>query len=287
MKEIPLTSQVRLTKFSQTITTVLQSVNANLGPLATTGKTEMDLRVTPRLVQSQVVSKLREAILSGHFKPGERLVESTLCQMINVSRSSLREALRRLEGEKLILNMPNKGPSVAEISWVEAEEIYNARILLEAEAVAQFTKRVTDHDILRMRAALRELFQAIENDDPVERLRATNEFYGTIFGNCGNSIIGGLLESLQARITLLRTQNNQPKSRARDGAKEMNEILKMIEKRNSAAARKAAIAHVRAAWDGAKRLFPRNDKTRSPGRIRVSKLVTGSNRMQTRAASER
>ncbi len=81
----------------------------------------MDLKVTPRLVQSQIVSKLREAILTGHFKPGERLVESTLCQMINVSRSSLREALRLLEGEKLILNVPNKGPSVAEISWVEAE----------------------------------------------------------------------------------------------------------------------------------------------------------------------
>lgn len=217
----------------------------------------MDLRVTPRLVQSQIVTKLREAILSGHFKPGERLVESTLCQMINVSRSSLREALRRLEGEKLIFNAPNKGPSVAEITWVEAEEIYNARILLEAEAVAQFTKRVTDHDILRMRAALREIFWAIENDDPVKRLHATNEFYGAVFGNCGNSIIGELLDGLHARINLLRTQNNQPKSRAREGAREMAEILKMVEKRNPTAARKAAIVHVRAAWDGAKKLFPR------------------------------
>jgi len=223
----------------------------------------MDLRVTPRLVQSQIVSKLREAILSGHFKPGERLVESTLCEMVNVSRSSLREALRRLEGEKLILNVPNRGPSVAEISWVEAEEIYNARILLEAEAVTQFTKRVTDREIVRMRAALREIVRAIENDDPIGRLRATSEFYGTIFSNCNNSIIGGLLESLQARINLLRTQNNQPKSRARAGAKEMDEILKMIEKRDSGAARKATIAHVRAAWDGAKKLFPLKAKSGS------------------------
>src|SRR5579862_2692037 len=113
--------------------TVRQSVNANLSPLDRNRESKMDLRVTPRLVQSQIVSKLREAILSGHFKPGERLVESTLCEMVNVSRSSLREALRRLEGEKLILNVPNRGPSVAEISWVEAEEIYNARILLEAD----------------------------------------------------------------------------------------------------------------------------------------------------------
>jgi DNA-binding GntR family transcriptional regulator len=222
----------------------------------------MDLRVTPRLVQSQIISKLREAILTGHFMPGERLVESTLCQMINVSRSSLREALRRLEGEKLVLNVPNKGPLVAEISWVEAEEIYHARVLLEAEAVAEFTKRVTDVDILTMRSALREIFRASEENDPVERLHATNEFYGTIFGNCGNSIIGELLESLHARINLLRTQNNQPKSRAREGAKELDTILKKIEKRDPAGARKAAIAHVHAAWDSAKKLFPGAKKSK-------------------------
>jgi DNA-binding GntR family transcriptional regulator len=257
---------VALTNLSQTIMTVLQSVNANLTLLDRKRKNEMDLRVTPRLVQAQIISKLREAILSGHFKPGERLVESTLCQMINVSRSSLREALRRLEGDKLIVNVPNKGPSVAEISWVEAEEIYNARILLEADTVAQFTKRVTEREIINMRVALRHIVKAIENDNPRERLRATTEFYGTIFAGCGNSIIGELLEGLHARINLLRSQNNQPKSRARDGAKEMDAILEMIEKRDPVAARKAAIAHVRAAWDGAKKLFHLKEKPRLPGR---------------------
>src|SRR5258706_13835232 len=114
----------------------------------------MDLTITPRLVQSQIVSKLREAILTGHFKPGERLVESALCQMINVSRSSLREALRRLEGEKLILNGPNKGPSVAGISWVEAGEIYDPRILLETEAGGGFSQPPTHAEIPCLRPLL-------------------------------------------------------------------------------------------------------------------------------------
>ena len=245
----------------------------------------MDLKVTPRLVQSQIVSKLREAILSGHFKPGERLVESTLCQMINVSRSSLREALRRLEGEKLILNVPNKGPLVAEISWVEAEEIYNARIQLEAEAVAQFTKRVTDQDIVRMRTALREIVRATEHDDPVGRLRGTTEFYGTIFGNCGNSIIGELLEGLQARVNLLRTQNKQPKSRAREGAKELDQILKMIDKRDPVGARKAAIAHVHAAWDGARKLFPQTSKVQEPAGTQRAQSPRATTRIRARALS--
>jgi DNA-binding GntR family transcriptional regulator len=253
----------------------------------------MDLRITPRLVQSQIVSKLRDAILSGHFKPGERLVESSLCQIINVSRSSLREALRRLEGEKLVLNVPNKGPSVAEISWVEAEEIYNARILLEAEAVAQFTKRVTERDVAKMRFALRNIIKAIENGDAIGRLHATSEFYGTIFAGCGNSIIGELLEGLQSRINLLRTQNNQPKKRALDGAKELDEILRMVEKRDPVAARKAAVAHVRAAWDGAKQLFHLKAKKRLPAdpssakRAKDRVLPPTTGRGQSRALAAR
>ena len=250
-------------------------------------KTEMDLRITPRLVQSQIVSKLREAILTGHFKPGERLVESALCQMINVSRSSLREALRLLEGEKLVLNVPNKGPSVAEISWTEAEEIYSARLLLETEAIAEFAKRVTDADIRFLRATLRDIAKAIDNDDPVLRLRATNEFCGTIFRNCGNSIIGEVLESLHARINLLRTQNNQPKSRAHDGVKEMEQILRMIEKRDPTAARDAAIVHVRAAWDGAKKLFPSKAAKPVVGVLarRKKEAASGSARARARAVA--
>ncbi|MGE3625836.1 MAG: GntR family transcriptional regulator, partial [Hyphomicrobiales bacterium] len=94
----------------------------------------IDLTISPQTVQSQVVSKLRDAILSGHFQPGERLVESALCEMANVSRSSIREALRRLEAEKLIVIVPNKGPSVANITWEEAEDIYQVRALLEGGA---------------------------------------------------------------------------------------------------------------------------------------------------------
>jgi DNA-binding GntR family transcriptional regulator len=215
----------------------------------------MDLRVTPRPVQSQIVNKLRDAILSGHFKPGQRLVESSLCQMINVSRSSLREALRRLEGEKLVLNIPNKGPSVAEITWEEAEDIYHVRAMLEGEAVALFTKRANRDEISRMRAALRDFVKAHEADDAAEKLRSTTEFYGTMLAGCGNGVIRELLEGLHARISLLRSQSMSRKGRSRFSAREMGEILKMIEKKDSVSARKAAIAHVRAASEAAKEVF--------------------------------
>jgi DNA-binding GntR family transcriptional regulator len=215
----------------------------------------MDLRVTPRPIQSQTVNKLRDAILSGHFKPGQRLVESSLCQLINVSRSSVREAIRRLEGEKLIRNIPNKGPSVAELTWREAQDIYQVRALLEGEAVAQFTKRASCEDLRQMQAALRVFAKANEDDDAAEKLRATDEFYEKILSGCGNGIIRELLEGLRARINLLRSHSMSRKGRSHYSLREMTEIFKMIESKNAAGARKAAFAHVRAASKAAEKVL--------------------------------
>ena len=99
----------------------------------------MDLKVAPQTVHTQTTTKLRNAILSGYFKPGQRLVEAELCELMSVSRTSVREALRRLEAEKLITIVPNRGPSVSAITWEEAKDIYDVRadLLLSESLSAQ------------------------------------------------------------------------------------------------------------------------------------------------------
>jgi DNA-binding GntR family transcriptional regulator len=77
-----------------------------------------DMRVVRNTVtlRQQVLEVLRSAILNFQFKPGDRLIERELCEMTGVSRTSVREALRHLESEGLVQNLPNKGPMVA-TSW--------------------------------------------------------------------------------------------------------------------------------------------------------------------------
>src|SRR3546814_11073688 len=87
----------------------------------------IDLKVEPVTVQAQTFRKLREAILNGVFKPGERLTEAKLCARMGVSRTSIREGLRRLEGERLITILPTKSPTVTQITWTAAEETYPVR----------------------------------------------------------------------------------------------------------------------------------------------------------------
>ena len=84
------------------------------------------LRITepPTLVREQAFERLRDAIIGGHFAPGQRLIERELCEAIGISRTSIREVLRRLEAERLVVVEPRRGPTVARVTRKQAEEIY-------------------------------------------------------------------------------------------------------------------------------------------------------------------
>ena len=215
----------------------------------------MDLRIAPQTVHSQTTNRLRDAIVTGYFKPGERLVEATLCELMNVSRTSVREALRRLEAERLIVMVPNKGPSVAEISWEEAEQIYQVRALLEGEAAAMFAARATPIDIKKMRKALDAFAEAAADNDPIGRLNATGQFYDVLLAGCGNRIIREILDGLVARINFLRARSMSRPDRARYSLAEMRRIMSAIQKNDIELARKAAVDHVIAACSAAGEVF--------------------------------
>ena len=215
----------------------------------------MDLRVSPRTVMSEAAGKLRDAILSGYFKPGDRLTEGDLCQQMHVSRTSIREALRRLEAEKLVTIVPNKGPSVSTISWDEAEQIYNVRALLEGEAAALFAGRATSQELDAMRVALDAFSRAVSRNDPMGRLRATSRFYDVMLIGGGNPIVREMLEGLVARINFLRARSMSRPGRARHSLREMRRMFTAIARHNPVAARRAAVEHVRAACAAARDVF--------------------------------
>jgi DNA-binding GntR family transcriptional regulator len=215
----------------------------------------VDLKIEPQTVQTQTANKLRDAILSGYFTPGQRLVEADLCEMMKVSRTSVREALRRLEAEKLITIVPNRGPSVAEITWEEAKEIYDVRAILEGEVAALLAERATADEKREMAQALAAFVKADEADDAIGRLNTTSRFYDVMLRGCGNRIIGEMLQGLVARINFLRARSMSRTGRAKFSASEMRRILRAIEKKDAAGARAAAVEHVRNACAAAEAVF--------------------------------
>src|SRR5690606_15361772 len=130
---------------------------------------------------------------SGHFTPGQRLVEAELCRLLGVSRGSVREALRRLEAEKLITIVPNRGPSVTRLDWDEAQQIYQVRAVLEGEAAALAASAATAKQRDTMHKALVAFDVAVEADDAAGRVTATARFYDEIHAASGNAIIEEML----------------------------------------------------------------------------------------------
>jgi DNA-binding GntR family transcriptional regulator len=226
----------------------------------------MELRVSIKTVRQQAVEKLRAAILAGVFAPGDRLVEADLCARLGVSRPSLREALRSLEAEGLVVIIPNRGPQIPVLTWDQAEQIYQVRALLEGEVAALCAKRATPDDIDGMRMALATFEKAVRADDSAMRLSATADFYRIMQQGCGNSVIDDLLQRLVARINFLRARSMSRPGRAKYSLREMRAMFQAIAKGDSRAARKAAIEHVKNASASARLAFETNAASRGKQR---------------------
>ena len=216
------------------------------------GSYVLELRVSIQSVHQQAAEKLRAAILAAVFSPGDRLIEADLCRRLGISRPSLREALRSLEAEGLIVIVPNRGPQIPVLTWAQAEEIYQVRALLEGEAAALCAKHASEADRQTMRAALTAFERAVQKGDPSSRLSATADFYRAMLRSSGNALIEELLQRLVARINFLRAQSMSRAGRAKFSAKEMRAIFMAIAKGDGRAARKAAQNHVKNAETAAR-----------------------------------
>ncbi|WP_025037884.1 GntR family transcriptional regulator [Bradyrhizobium sp. DOA9] len=198
-------------------------------------------------VRAMVAQKLREAIMSGTLKPGQRLVERELCEMMGVSRPSIREALRALEADGLVNTVPHRGPVVSTISLEEARQLYAARAVLEGFAGRECA-RLHDPDVARrIGEALTRLKAAAAKQDLVGCLEAKTDFYAALIGGCRNAFIERMLKPLHDRIQLLRiTSMSQPK-RINKSLREVTAIWRAIQNGDADLAERCCVDHINAA----------------------------------------
>lgn len=206
--------------------------------------TSMRVAAIAAPVRSQVVETLRVAITSGRFTPGQRLVEKDLCDLMGVSRPSVREALRQLESEGLIVTIPNRGPLVSRLSARDAASIYEVRGALEALAAKLFAASASDRQIADLEASLERLEAAYATCDVEKIIETKKDFYDILLEGSGNSIIPSILSMMNARITQLRRVSLSSPKRAAASIREIRAVLKAIKHRDPEAAFKATLHHI-------------------------------------------
>jgi DNA-binding GntR family transcriptional regulator len=194
-------------------------------------------------VRRQIAEQIRQAINNGTLQPGEHLVEKDLCQSLNVSRASLREALRVLQSESLLCS-GTRGLVVAIISEDEAKMIYSARAALEGLAAEQFALNADSEDRRAIEAVVQALSEAYGRNEFSAIIELKEHFYEALCVGAKNVVVLDLLNRLNARINRLRSLSRADPKRGVASLREIKAIVRALKARDPVAAKVAAVQHV-------------------------------------------
>lgn len=195
-------------------------------------------------LRTRIIAHLRRAIEAGILEPGMRLVEKDLCEQLEVSRTSLREALRELQADGILTYVSNRGLTVATVTRREADNIYRIRQVLEPLLVEQFIENASRDDIQALKSGSRKLKSAYRSGDFIAITGAKRDFYDRICAGANNAIAFDILNRLTLRTSQLRRKSVARPERQAQSIREIDALVKAIDARDVGAARKAAELHV-------------------------------------------
>lgn len=215
----------------------------------------MDRKMTLKLsdvrtVGEIVYTKLRSAIVSGYFHPGSRLFEQELAREMGVSRTPVREALKRLELERLVTTHPHKGTVVTEFSLEEILEFYKVRACLEGLAAKLVAEKGVDTQSLE--AYLREAREKARAEDIEGIAEMNNRFHMLLYEMSGNRFLRQMLEDLSNYVTLARISAWSVPGRSAETLEEHEAIIRAIKERRAEDAQNLAVKHVERAKEAAR-----------------------------------
>ena len=189
-----------------------------------------------RPLRELVLTSLREAIFNGTLKPRERLMEVQLAQELGVSRTPVREALRKLEQEGFINIIPRKGAYVAELSLKDIEDVFEIRIALEGLAASLCAERITGEELRELERLLLAKEIYIQHQDLQQVVVVDGDFHANLYQGSHNARLKNILENLRDQIQRYRTTSLSFPGRMDISLKEHRQILQAITKGDGAKA---------------------------------------------------
>ena len=196
----------------------------------------------------QVFEHLETDILSGKYQRGDVLTENRLCEILGVSRTPIREALRRLQQEHLILET-GKGSLVLGITDEDLRDIYIIRESLEAKAARMATDSASEDEINELKSAveLQEFYLTKQNSEQMRIM--DNRFHEILYKISGSHVFYNTLLPLHKKVQKYRKVSLQSQSRANESVAEHREILNAIINRDADAAERLTATHVKNAYN--------------------------------------
>jgi len=209
-------------------------------------------RTNPESRGEWTYQQLREAIQAGELKPGERIREIEMAKRLEVSRTPVREALRRLEADGLLTFVPYRGMVIAELDHQAVMELYQMREVLEGTAAGLAARHASEAEI----TLLRDLIAADPGDgDPKALAKHNRQFHGSLYRSAHNRYLLKTLNVLSDAMALLGMTTLSLTGRSATARQEHQDIVDAVEARDQERAETTARYHIREAQRARLRLM--------------------------------
>ncbi|MBQ1310829.1 MAG: GntR family transcriptional regulator [Blautia sp.] len=191
-----------------------------------------------------VFNTLRQAILKGELKSGERLMEMELAQRLGVSRTPIREAMRKLELEGLVVMIPRKGAHVAGITEKDLSDVLEVRITLESMAVEKACRNMDEEQIGRLNLASRNFAHTIQEGDVTKLAEADEAFHEVIYQASGNAKLIQVLANMREQMYRYRLEYLKDEEAREQLLAEHQELVSAIRERDERKAKEITFSHL-------------------------------------------
>jgi len=191
-----------------------------------------------------VLDAIRSAIMDGTLQPRERLMEIQMAEELGVSRTPIREALRKLELEGFIVMVPRKGAYVSDLSFKDIADVFEIRAALEGLAAGLAAERITEEELEEMERLLVEKREAITNDDIKRLVEVDTSFHELMYKASRNERLGTIISNLREQIQRFRLTSLSYPGRNKESLEEHKKIAEAIQSRDAQVARQLAQDHI-------------------------------------------
>ena len=199
-----------------------------------------------RVLADWVTASLREAILNGYFEAGEKLDQDLIAEELEVSRTPVREAVRKLESEGFIELRPHYGAFIATVSQRDIHQVFEVRGLLEAEIVRQVTPLIPQSVLDELDNSLVETQAQVDAGDIAKHFENDVSFHETIASFAENRLLKEVLDGITNRISLVRRfAQSKPGPHLSESLKEHRAILQAMRRRDLEQAAELMAAHLK------------------------------------------
>lgn len=210
----------------------------------------MNLQISPRptrrrTLHEELTDDIRELIVSGKLAPGTKVPEKELCELFDVSRTPLREALKVLATDGLLALEPNRGARVTQITKEDLDEVYPVMGALEALAGELACRNITDPEIADIRALHDQMVQHYHDKDLANYFSVNERIHEFIMEAARNDTLSLQYRSLSARVRRARYVAQMTQERWKRATEEHEDIMKCLERRDGQGLSRILKAHLK------------------------------------------